>query len=87
MGQKFEIEVHLVQLLRRSGLDQLTITIHDAEMVSRICGKEVAEVWDNQICFTTSTAHGKGEKLAEELGLVIDEVIEVPKSEHKFSRG
>jgi len=86
MGQKLEIEVDLVQLLRRSGPDQLTITVRNPEMVARICGKEVAEVWDNQVCFTVSTVHGSGEKLAKELGLTIDEIIEVPRPEYKFSK-
>lgn len=85
MKQKLEIEVDEVQLLRREGPDHLSITIRNPEMVARICGKEIAEkVWYNQIHLEIRITHGKGEKLAEELGLTIDEVIEPSRPKLKF---
>lgn len=86
MGQKLEIEISKVQLVRRDGPDQLSLTIHDPEMLERICGKKVAEVWHDEIYLEVRINHGNGEKLAKELGLTIDEIIDIPKFKPKFSK-
>jgi hypothetical protein len=87
MGQKLEIEVSKVMLVRRDGPDELSLTINDPEMLARICGEKIAEeVWHGDIHLEIKISHGKGERLAKELGLTIDETVEVSRFRPKFSQ-
>jgi len=87
MRQKLEIEISKVMLVKGDGPDELSLTINNPEMLARVCGKKIAEeVWHGEIHLELKVSHGKGEKLAKELGLTIDETVEVSKFRPKFSR-
>lgn len=78
-NQKLQIEITDVTLLKRKCMtDLLILSSKQPKLLTRVVGaKRAKEVWQNELCFRIETTAGCGEKLAEELGLEIDDTVKV----------
>lgn len=83
MKQKLTLEIDRVMLLRAGAPDKLTLSIICPEVLDAITKEYMvgdtsySELFGKTLDFEIQIAAGAGEKLADHLGLRIDETVEV----------
>lgn len=84
MNQHLILDIESVHLLKtKGGIDELTLWVRCPEVINKVTEGSLdkdtvgTDIFGDRLDFVVKITHGCGEKLAEELGLKVDKIIEL----------
>jgi len=73
--QELKLKIRRVSVLTGRGPDHISIYVPNDEVLDKVLGSTEARAFFPELYFELRISAGKGEELAEALGLEVDEVI------------
>ena len=84
--QELHLKIKHITLLKGRGADLIAFFVPNDSVLDKVLGNTEARENFSELNFDLKITKGKGEELLSALGLVPDEIVNIPESKYEFGK-